>query len=190
MQVVDEADRLLRQAYNEWLPVLNDALSKNSEASGAHAAGGTGGGSGALTGQFVALARSMPSTKRLVKVLVSATLTKDPTKLAKMDLKFPRYGVFNPSQFVNCCAHRQVAPVPALGILLLPDRRVLLYVYHICMLGTVEKSTRGQAACHVQVHFSRHTTPCSGSPRRACRTTCATRRRRSSTQKEEEKEEK
>lgn len=89
MQVVDEADRLLRQAYNEWLPVLNDALAKNSQHVGWLQQGGAG-VAGALRGQYAALLRSMPSTKRLVKVLVSATLTKDPTKLAKMDLKFPR----------------------------------------------------------------------------------------------------
>lgn len=90
MQVVDEADRLLRQAYNEWLPVLNNALAKVEALSSAHAIGGDG----ALRGEFAAFARSMPSTKRVVKVLVSATLTKDPTKLAKMDLKFPRSDCF------------------------------------------------------------------------------------------------
>lgn len=86
MQVVDEADRLLRQAYNEWLPVLNNALAKNGNDVSMH----QGASDGALRGQFAAFARSTPSTKRLVKVLVSATLTKDPTKLAKMNLLFPR----------------------------------------------------------------------------------------------------
>lgn len=88
MQVVDEADRLLRQAYNEWLPVLNDALSKNEREQ--HERQGSSNGTGSLRGQHAALVRCLPSLKRLVKVLVSATLTKDPTKLAKLGLQSPR----------------------------------------------------------------------------------------------------
>jgi hypothetical protein len=86
MQVVDEADRLLRQAYNEWLLVLNNALAQSRR----EAVGQQRAGDGVLRGEYAALARAMPGARRLVRILVSATLTKDPTKLAKMDLKFPR----------------------------------------------------------------------------------------------------
>eukprot|EP00892_Ulva_mutabilis_P000336 jgi/Ulvmu1/10302/UM060_0104.1 len=61
--VVDEADRLLRQFYHGWLPALRAALSPGS--------------SGA--------------SRRVLQILVSATLTHDPAKLAQFQLQNPRY---------------------------------------------------------------------------------------------------
>ena len=63
--VVDEADRLLRQSYQEWLPKVG-------------AASGAGGGE---PGQG----------RRVVKVVASATLTRDPSKIARLGLTTPRY---------------------------------------------------------------------------------------------------
>jgi ATP-dependent RNA helicase DDX51/DBP6 len=62
--VVDEMDRLLRQGYQGWLPT---AL--------AGVGGGGAGGGGA----------------RCVKFVVSATLSRDPSKLARLGLACPRY---------------------------------------------------------------------------------------------------
>ena len=64
-QVVDEADRLLRQAYQDWLPFVV-------------AAGGVqqaqhGGGCGVL------------------RIVASATLTRDPAKIERLGLHCPRY---------------------------------------------------------------------------------------------------
>jgi len=62
--VVDEADRLLRQAYQEWLPQVLAAISPQTR--GAH-------------------------QRRPVKVVASATLTRDPSKIQRLDLHCPRY---------------------------------------------------------------------------------------------------
>ena len=61
-QVVDEADRLLRQAYQDWLPFVVAA---------AEAQQGFGCG--------------------VLKFVASATLTRDPAKIERLGLHCPRY---------------------------------------------------------------------------------------------------
>lgn len=60
--VIDEADRLLRQSYHEWVKIILPTTTKNS-------------------GRF----------DRTVKFVVSATLTKDPSKLDRLGLCCPRF---------------------------------------------------------------------------------------------------
>eukprot|EP00884_Botryococcus_braunii_P013774 jgi/Botrbrau1/22398/Bobra.0091s0007.3 len=60
--VVDEADRLLRQAYQDWLPHVVSSITAR-----------------------------MPPAPRVVKVVVSATLTKDPSKIGRLELHWPRF---------------------------------------------------------------------------------------------------
>lgn len=60
--VIDEADRLLRQRYNDWLPKI--------------------------------LNRRAQTLQRIVKVVVSATLTRDPSKLEILRLHAPRLVTF------------------------------------------------------------------------------------------------
>ena len=62
MQVVDEADRLLRQAYDDWLPMVMAQLDHSLKASG------------------------LPT----VKLIASATLTRDPAKVERFHLHSPR----------------------------------------------------------------------------------------------------
>lgn len=64
LQVVDEADRLLRQFYHGWLAALRAVLGPAAGAAGA--------------------------PRRVVQILVSATLTHDPAKLAQFQLHSPR----------------------------------------------------------------------------------------------------
>jgi len=80
--VVDETDRLLRQAYQGWLPAVLGALAPG----GGEAPGGGGGGSG-----DAGAAAAAPLPQRVVKLIVSATLTRDPSKLARLALVAPRY---------------------------------------------------------------------------------------------------
>ena len=75
MQVIDESDRLLRQSYQEWLPKVLSAFKDGS----IH---------GVATGSELNL------QPRLVKIIVSATLTQDPAKLERLDLHYPRYITF------------------------------------------------------------------------------------------------
>jgi len=62
-QVVDETDRMLRQSYQDWLPYLTSALAAQKRA----------------------------GHERVVKVVVSATLTRDPSKVERLGLHCPRY---------------------------------------------------------------------------------------------------
>lgn len=57
--MVDEADRLLRQAYQDWLPRVLSLLRRNET--------------------------------RVTKLVVSATLTRDPSKIGRLALHCPRY---------------------------------------------------------------------------------------------------
>lgn len=68
--VVDEADRILRQAYQGWLPQVMSAV-------------------GTRPPRTYIGERSV-SRKRLKKILISATLTRDPVRLAGMHLHAPR----------------------------------------------------------------------------------------------------
>lgn len=67
--MVDEADRLLRQAYQDWLPF-------------AVAAAGTQEGPQQQQG--------LPG-RRVLKFVASATLTRDPAKIERLGLHCPRY---------------------------------------------------------------------------------------------------
>lgn len=60
--VIDEADRLLRQRYNDWISKM--------------------------------LGRNTKAAHRLVKFVVSATLTRDPSKLEALQLQAPRFVTF------------------------------------------------------------------------------------------------
>lgn len=68
MQVADETDRLLRQEYHGWLPRLLEALEAGAP-------------------QPLAGARA---SRRVVKLMASATLTQDPAKIAQLHLHAPR----------------------------------------------------------------------------------------------------
>jgi ATP-dependent RNA helicase DDX51/DBP6 len=82
--VVDEADRLLRQAYQDWLPRVLEAA----------AAGGSSAGTSRDSLLPLLPCSAAPPRgqgARLVKMIVSATLTRDPSKLARFELYQPRY---------------------------------------------------------------------------------------------------
>jgi ATP-dependent RNA helicase DDX51/DBP6 len=64
--VVDEADRLLRQGYQNWLAKVLTAIRSRANQG-----------------------RTSPSPPTL-KFVVSATLTKDPSKLDRLELRYPR----------------------------------------------------------------------------------------------------
>jgi ATP-dependent RNA helicase DDX51/DBP6 len=81
--VVDEADRLLRQTYQNWLPrVLSNINTQNSSSTAAAAA--------AVSSPSL-INTNQQSTRRVVKFIVSATLTKDPSKMDRLGLYCPRY---------------------------------------------------------------------------------------------------
>ena len=68
-QVIDEMDRLMRQAYQDWLPFVTEATSRSASCA----------------------ASSAPASgSRVLKFVASATLTRDPSKLERLGLHCPR----------------------------------------------------------------------------------------------------
>jgi len=102
-QVIDEADRLLRQAYQDWLPFVTAATEPPREP---HSQGGSW---GSLDRQ------------RVIKIIASATLTRDPSKIDRLALHCPRYIALgaadhrcfypsvNPSFNQTCASYVQVS---------------------------------------------------------------------------------
>lgn len=71
--VIDEADRLLRQSYQEWLPIVSSALDlQQAGCNWQH---------------------------RCVKIVASATLTRDPSKIERLGLHCPRYVAVSASDY-------------------------------------------------------------------------------------------
>lgn len=106
--VVDEADRLLRQDYQGWLPEVLQQVQQHQGSS----SGGGGGGclpfvtveqqqhlqqQPASVGEYYLGGQGFPELpyssgkNRCLKLLVSATLTRDPSKLLRLELHNPRY---------------------------------------------------------------------------------------------------
>jgi ATP-dependent RNA helicase DDX51/DBP6 len=96
--VVDEADRLLRQDYQGWLP----QVLANIRSSSPHGGGGGIMQEGVPWQQQAFSSRSLPwleqpvstsssTSSRVLKLVVSATLTRDPSKLQRLELACPRY---------------------------------------------------------------------------------------------------
>lgn len=71
--MVDETDRLLRQSYQNWLPHVVEATARAPPSSA---------GPSAPAGACAS---------RVVKVVASATLTRDPSKIERLALHCPRY---------------------------------------------------------------------------------------------------
>ncbi|KAH9318259.1 hypothetical protein KI387_020028, partial [Taxus chinensis] len=85
--VVDETDRLLREAYQYWLPNVLHAEQSNDH-----------GNIGARIGPITTLRRAGvergfkgKTYPRVLKMISSATLTRDPSKLAQLDLHHPLF---------------------------------------------------------------------------------------------------
>lgn len=102
--VVDETDRLLRQAYQGWLPKIMAAL----ERSGAAAAGLAAGSPLQQHGDEQQQQQQQAGchgqqARRVVKFVVSATLTRDPSKIARLGLHCPRYIAMSAGSWVGGC---------------------------------------------------------------------------------------
>lgn len=86
-QVIDEADRLLNQSFNDWLQIV---LARTREA--AHESATTASGGGGATEQLAWEGRPADnSVNQCQKLLFSATLTRDPAKIAALNLVDPQY---------------------------------------------------------------------------------------------------
>ncbi|GAA0164526.1 RNA helicase [Lithospermum erythrorhizon] len=90
--VVDETDRLLREAYQSWLPTVLQLTRPCSDTNFPLCENLTSLGFGSLkTIRRFGVERGFngKSCPRLVKLVLSATLTQDPSKLAQLDLHHP-----------------------------------------------------------------------------------------------------
>lgn len=76
--VIDETDRLLRQAYQDWLPNTLDRINAKGQFKGSFLKG--------LEREF-----SGPNHHRAMKMVLSATLTRDPAKISQIKLCYPKF---------------------------------------------------------------------------------------------------
>ncbi len=83
--MVDETDRLLRQAYQDWLPYVTEAIAEPARELGSLSTG--------------------PSNPQVLKIVASATLTRDPSKIERLGLHCPRYIALGATD------HRQAPPL-------------------------------------------------------------------------------
>lgn len=95
--VVDETDRLLRQSYQDWLPLVLAATGGAAQAPGAAAHGLLGAPAFAPPSQLRTW-RGTPGSRiapegRLCKLVVSATLSRDPAKMSRLEIHSPVYFV-------------------------------------------------------------------------------------------------
>lgn len=90
--VVDETDRLLREAYQSWLPTVLQLSCSNAGNFSPHANTHHSSVFGPLkTVRRCGVERGFKGRcfPRLVKMVLSATLTRDPSKLSQLDLQHP-----------------------------------------------------------------------------------------------------
>ncbi|XP_043694001.1 DEAD-box ATP-dependent RNA helicase 1 isoform X1 [Telopea speciosissima] len=90
--VVDETDRLLREAYQSWLPTVLQLTRSSEDALFPHARSFTPSALGSLkTIRRSGIERGFKgkTCPRLVKMILSATLTQDPSKLTQLELHHP-----------------------------------------------------------------------------------------------------
>lgn len=92
--VVDETDRLLRESYQSWLPTVLQCTNSSIDGLFAYASNPVPSIFGSLkTIRRLGVERGFKSKPypRLVKMVLSATLTQDPSKLAQLDLHHPLF---------------------------------------------------------------------------------------------------
>ena len=83
LQVIDETDRLLRQAYQYWLPFVAAATADVGRDGWDPLAGGP--------------------RRRVLKIVASATLTRDPSKIERLGLHCPRYIALGATDHRRAC---------------------------------------------------------------------------------------
>eukprot|EP00268_Persea_americana_P043670 TRINITY_DN4394_c0_g2_i4.p1 TRINITY_DN4394_c0_g2~~TRINITY_DN4394_c0_g2_i4.p1 ORF type:complete len:529 (-),score=81.17 TRINITY_DN4394_c0_g2_i4:291-1877(-) len=92
--VVDETDRLLREAYQSWLPTVLHMTHSTEQGMYAHERKPCRSMLGSLTTiRRFGVERGFKGKThpRLVKMILSATLTQDPSKLSQLDLHHPLF---------------------------------------------------------------------------------------------------
>ncbi len=107
--VVDEADRLLNESYQEWIDVVIPALQSQ-----------------AATQERDELLRSMrmtPPRRRVTKILLSATMTRDVSKLNALELRNPSLIIIGGSSENNRSQHA-ASQVLDNGAELLPEGEI------------------------------------------------------------------
>ncbi|KAJ9117288.1 hypothetical protein QFC20_000435 [Naganishia adeliensis] len=93
--IIDEADRLLNQSFQDWLAQVLTHLSPATKASSSREPSGHDAVAASWYEELGLLERTWegarPLSNNCQKLLFSATLTRDPSKIAALHLKNPRY---------------------------------------------------------------------------------------------------
>ena len=104
LQVIDETDRLLRQAYQDWLPFVMGATSPALESLPGYS--GSSGRTHAAPGSHAVY----KSEQRVLKIVASATLTRDPAKLERLLLHAPRCIAVGAAGHRRACMSLHLSP--------------------------------------------------------------------------------
>lgn len=119
--VVDETDRLLRQSYQDWLPLVLAAAAGGGPqaAGGARGLGATLGAPAFAPPPRLRTRRGLTGSRvapegRLCKLVVSATLSRDPAKMGRLELHSPVY--FVAGETGQRCASSPTAPLNDRGL--------------------------------------------------------------------------
>ncbi|GMK56688.1 hypothetical protein CspeluHIS016_0305280 [Cutaneotrichosporon spelunceum] len=92
--VIDEADRLLTQSFQNWLAQVLAHTRPPAQPAAVHDAVASSGDAGAVAASWLPTPEfegAAPATSTCQKLLFSATLTRDPAQVAALDLSSPRY---------------------------------------------------------------------------------------------------
>lgn len=130
--VIDEADRLLNESFQEWVDVVIPALDRRNHTTGA-------------ASNFLAKLGHSPQRPPLRKIILSATLTRDIQKLNSLRLANPKLVVVGPpsTDDINAGSRAQQFSLPPslreLQVPVLDDADKPLYLltllYHIQAIG-------------------------------------------------------
>uniref|UniRef100_A0A7N0VDQ5 ATP-dependent RNA helicase n=1 Tax=Kalanchoe fedtschenkoi TaxID=63787 RepID=A0A7N0VDQ5_KALFE len=101
--VVDETDRLLRESYQSWLPTILKLTASDDQSFASCARSFDASPLGSIkTMKTCGIERGFKGKPypRLVKMVLSATLTQDPSKLAQLDLHHPLLLTTGPTRYL------------------------------------------------------------------------------------------
>ncbi|CAO2823383.1 unnamed protein product [Amaranthus hypochondriacus] len=170
--VVDETDRLLGEAYQAWLPTVLHLARSNGEVFG-HSVEAL---SPSICGSFKTIRRcgvergfKDKAYPRLVKMLFSATLTRNPSKLGLLDLHHPLFLTTGQSRYafpekleffkVLCESHDKALYLVALLQKLRGEKCIIFtsskkMTHRLCSLlksfGDLQMKVKGYSSCQHQ----------------------------------------
>ncbi|KAL7409670.1 P-loop containing nucleoside triphosphate hydrolase protein [Mrakia frigida] len=133
--IIDEADRLLTQSFQDWLQVVLAKTRSTSSSKVEQGLGGVGVLGGRIGGEAVGFEGELEQVSQCQKLLFSATLTRDPSKIAALKLHDPQYFVIQDESDTNPTEHVEgeafAVPATLKHFLVVPTSTKPLHLLHL-----------------------------------------------------------